>query len=52
MGHDKALARTALISLTKTDPDPRVRHRAHLLLVLGERATHRLAAEATGTDPK
>jgi len=41
-------SRSALIHLTKTDPCPQVRHRAHLLLALIGAASLAAAARATG----
>lgn len=52
MAHDLSSARPELLHYTKTDPDPRVRHRAHLLLVVLDSPTQSAAAQATKTDPK
>lgn len=52
MPNPLASARPLLIRLTKTDPDPHVRHRAHLLLAVIATSSLAAAARATGVSDK
>lgn len=51
MNPDLTAARPTLVHLTKTDPDPRVRHRAHLLLAVIHSPSMAAAGRMSGTSP-